>query len=109
MGYYVDLNYEARRYAHLFLMEASSRFDGELSGVLTQAADHYKRIREAYQILNELYPWMQPHAPIEDPDRRRQAVDGLTRIKQLEVEGYIWLQRVKEACVRHQQSPSDQL
>jgi hypothetical protein len=34
-----------------------------------------------------LFPWSQPHTPIEDPDRRREAVELLTQIKQLEIEG----------------------
>jgi hypothetical protein len=36
--------------------------------------------------LNELFPWMQPNALIEDPFRRKEAVHLLKRIMELEKE-----------------------
>ncbi|QYR21284.1 hypothetical protein KZ483_26990 [Paenibacillus sp. sptzw28] len=88
MGYFADIGHESRRYAQLFLKEASERFDGAFSEELRLAADHYTFVHEAFRSLVDLFPWSQPHTRIEDPDRRREAVEILTRIKQLEMEGY---------------------
>jgi hypothetical protein len=87
MGYYSDMFHESRRYAQLFLQEAGERF-GEATGEqFLEAAEHYKLIREHFQALNELFPWAQPRAPIEDPDRRRDAIELLERVRGLEAEG----------------------
>lgn len=87
LGYFADIGYEARRYAYQFLQEASQRFDGELQENLQHVAAQYKKIQDAYKALNDLFPWSQPHAPIDDPDRKFQAIELLTRIKELDQEG----------------------
>ncbi|TMV50082.1 hypothetical protein FE783_10990 [Paenibacillus mesophilus] len=97
MGYYADLFHEGRRYAHLFLQEASGRFGGDLGEQLSHTADHYRLIREAFQKLNELFPWDQPRSPIEDPDRRSEAVQLLTGIRSLEAEAYRKLEKLEAA------------
>jgi hypothetical protein len=96
MGYFAGIFHESRHYAHLFLKEASLRFDGTLSEALSGAADHYKLVEEAFLSLSSLFPWSQPHIPIEDPDRRREAIELLTRIKQLEIEGWNKLEKLLE-------------
>jgi hypothetical protein len=87
MGYFAEICHESRHYAYLFLKEASLRFDGALSEAIFTAADHYKFTKEAFLSLSNLFPWSQPHTPIEDPDRRREAVELITQIKHLEIEG----------------------
>jgi hypothetical protein len=94
MGYFADIGHESRRYAQLFLKEASERFDAASSEELSRAADHYKLIQEAFRSLTELFPWSQPHLRIEDPDRRREAAELLTVIKKLEIEGYGKLEKL---------------
>lgn len=94
MGYFADLGNEARRYAYLFLKEASERLSGELAEGLERAAAHYKRISDAFRQLNDLFPWCQPREPIEDPDRRMQAIELLEQIKELEREGIRHLERL---------------
>ncbi|WP_409340742.1 hypothetical protein [Paenibacillus sp. MBLB4367] len=94
MGYFTDILHESRHNAYLFLLEASERFEGALGRECSGVAEAYKRIKEEYQALNELFPWMQSHAPIEDPDRRQEAVERLARLKKLESEGYVKLERL---------------
>ncbi|WP_274364135.1 hypothetical protein [Paenibacillus thermotolerans] len=94
MGYYADLGNEARRYAYQFLKEASERFAGGFADGLAQAAGHYKQVSDAFRTLNDLFPWSQPRAPIEDPDRRMQAIELLERMKELEQEGCHQLERL---------------
>lgn len=98
MGYYSDIYHEGRHYAHLFLKEAAGRFEGTLSEVLYHTADHYKRIQEAFRSLTALFPWSQPHSPIEDPDRRREAMEALIAIKKLEQEGNVKLAKLRDIC-----------
>lgn len=99
MGYFADMFYESRLHAHRFLMEASERFDGKPRDELHAAAKHYSAIRATFKSLNELFPWMQPHAPIEDSDRRREAAELLTRIRKLEEEGYLLLGKLMKCLV----------
>ncbi|RAV22874.1 hypothetical protein [Paenibacillus contaminans] len=94
MGYYADNFHESRHNAFLFLREACERFDGELGKKLSAAADHYKLVKEQFQALSLLFPWSQPHEPIEDPDRRKEAVDRLIQIRELEKEGYRRLEKL---------------
>ncbi|MFE5322084.1 hypothetical protein ACFQ88_25755 [Paenibacillus sp. NPDC056579] len=94
MGYFIDLFHESRLYAYRFLLEASEHFDGRPGDELRTAAEHYGVIAKNFQSLNKLFPWMQPHAPIDDPDRRREAVELLTGIRQLEEEGWGLLERL---------------
>lgn len=96
MGYFADLLHESRKYAHLFLNEASQRFEGLLSAELERAANQYRLVEEACRSLTEMFPWGQPHAPIQEPDRRREAMDLLIRIKGLDIEGRIQLGRLLE-------------
>lgn len=94
MGYYSDLGHESRRYAYQFLKEASERFSGVFAERLALASEHFKQVKNVFGALNELFPWSQPHAPIEDPDRRRQAIELLEQVKALEQEGCNILERL---------------
>lgn len=94
MGYFADLGNEARGNAYQFLNEASERFTGAFAEELALASEHYKQVSDAFRQLNDLFPWSQPHAPIEDPDRRVQAIELLERIKELEQEGCHHLERL---------------
>lgn len=96
MGYFVDILHESRRYATQFLIEASEKFEGSLSIELKSTAEHYQLMEEAYRFLNDLFPWSQPHAPIEDPDRRQEAIETLNRIRQLESDAHQKLYRLVE-------------
>ncbi|XEC94179.1 hypothetical protein AB6A23_23135 [Paenibacillus tarimensis] len=98
MGYFTDICHESRRFAHLFLSEAADRFDGVLSEELGRASEHYRQIQEAFRSLNQLFPWSQPHAPIEDPDRRREAIEALAGIRGLEIEAHDILEKLHDLC-----------
>lgn len=96
MGYFVDIMHESRRYAQRFLAEAAERLaeDGVLAKRLTAAAEHYQQVCGLYKTLEQMFPWMQPHAHIADTERRQQAVELLTRIKRLDEEGWNILEKL---------------
>jgi|GEM_PF-1687578 len=83
MGYFVDVWQESRHHAAQFLRELQSAMP-ELQAELGEAAAAYSAISTVYRQLNELFPWMQPHEPIADPFRRRDAISLLTEAKELE-------------------------
>lgn len=85
MGYYADIWHESRHHAAMFLQEAQVRMEG-LAEEIARPLELYRSIKEAYKSLNELFPWMQPNSPIEDPFRRKEAVQLLTHIMELEKE-----------------------
>ncbi len=101
MGYYADIMHESRRYARLFLSEASVRFGGALANDLARMAEHYKNMEEEFRLLNNMFPWSQPHTPIDDPDRRQEAVKLLSRIRELEVEGIRMIEKLEETTRQH--------
>ncbi|MCR2805765.1 hypothetical protein [Paenibacillus soyae] len=96
MGYFIDIMHESRRYAAQFLTEAAERLaeDAALARRLTAAAEHYKQVSGLYRTLEQMFPWMQPHEPIADAERRQQAIERLERIKPLDEEGWAMLEEI---------------
>ncbi|WP_309119321.1 hypothetical protein [Paenibacillus sp.] len=97
MGYFVDIMHESRRYAQQFLAEAAERLEGDdaMAKRLAVAAEHYKKVSGLYRTLEQMFPWMQPHAPIADAERRQHAIELLERIKRLDEEGWAMLEEMR--------------
>ncbi|GMK37677.1 hypothetical protein PCCS19_07310 [Paenibacillus sp. CCS19] len=93
MGYFVDVWQESRHHAEQFLREMQLEIP-ELEMELGEAAVTYAAISAIYRRLNELFPWMQPHEPIADPFRRKDAISLLTEAKELEKTAYGQLEKI---------------
>ncbi|SFT27314.1 hypothetical protein [Paenibacillus sp. BC26] len=93
MGYFVDVWQESRHHAAQFLQEMQLAIP-ELQAELGEAAATYAAISAAYRRLNDLFPWMQPREPIADPFRRKDAINLLTEVKELEKIAHGQLERI---------------
>ncbi|MDP5272891.1 hypothetical protein [Chengkuizengella axinellae] len=82
MGYYTDIWHESRHHAVMFLEEIQAQIK---TPEVQKALQVYKSIKTAYKQLNDLFPWMQPKNKIEDPFRRKETVELLELIRDLEV------------------------
>lgn len=94
MGYLAEIWYESRQYAYQFLLEVKERIPSVNPTHLLEALACYDQIQQRFKQLSHMFPWMQPHEPIDDPERSEAALRLLKDIRAAEEKGLEALARL---------------
>ena len=98
MAYNSSVWAECRGFAVLFLREAQQRLDAKLSQLFDEASKLYQAVFDNLQQVSQAFPFFGMKTDhMEDPDRRRVALERLRRARDAEEQGLESLRAIEQA------------